>query len=53
MAVPQLPKLKSEDQEIAPLKKLCALVIGHKKSSPGAVNERGEHYQFVNGFLMH
>ena len=35
----RLSELESE-QEIAPLKKLCALVIGHKKSSPGAVNER-------------
>ena len=37
----RLSELESE-QEIAPLKKLCALVIGHKKSSPGAVNERAD-----------
>ncbi len=28
------------EQEIVQPKKLCALVIGHKKSSPGAVNEK-------------
>ena len=28
-----------DEQEAVPRKKLCALVIGHKKSSPGAVNE--------------
>ena len=33
----RLSELESE-QEIAPPKKLCALVIGHKKSSPGAIN---------------
>ncbi len=34
-----LSKLEGE-QEIEPPKKLCALVIGHKKSSSGAVNEK-------------
>ena len=28
-----------DEQEAVPRKKLCALVIGHKKSSPGAVNK--------------
>ena len=40
-----LSELESE-QEIAPLKKLCALVVGHKKSSPGAVNERSGLTEF-------
>ncbi|MEA1900046.1 MAG: N-acetylmuramoyl-L-alanine amidase [Thermodesulfobacteriota bacterium] len=34
----RLSELEGE-QEIGQPKKLCALVIGHKKSSPGAVNE--------------
>ncbi|MDL1987180.1 MAG: N-acetylmuramoyl-L-alanine amidase [Deltaproteobacteria bacterium] len=42
----QLSELESEDQETAPPKKLCALVIGHKKSSPGAVNERAGLSEF-------
>ena len=42
----QLSELESEDQEITPLKKLCALVIGHKKSFPGAVNERAGITEF-------
>jgi len=42
----QLSELESEDQKITPLKKLCALVIGHKKSSPGAVNERAGITEF-------
>ena len=41
----RLSELESE-QEIAPPKKLCALVIGHKKSSPGAVNERAGLSEF-------
>jgi len=41
----RLSELESE-QEIAPLKKRCALVIGHKKSSPGAVNERAGITEF-------
>ena len=46
MAATQLPELEMDDQEIAPPKKLCALVIGHKKSSPGAVNERAGLTEF-------
>ncbi len=45
MAAPQLSELESE-QEIGQPKKLCALVIGHKKSSPGAVNERAGLSEF-------
>lgn len=45
MAAPQLSELESE-QEIGQPKKLCALVIGHKKSSPGAVNERAGLAEF-------
>ncbi|MBW1833259.1 MAG: hypothetical protein JRG74_00035 [Deltaproteobacteria bacterium] len=41
----RLSELESE-QEIAPLKKLCALVIGHKKSSPGALNKRAGLSEF-------
>lgn len=35
----QLSEMESENEEISKRKKLCALVIGHKKSSPGAINE--------------
>jgi len=35
----QLSDLEREKQENLQTRKLCALVIGHKKSSPGAVNE--------------
>ena len=35
-----LHELEAESQEPAEPLKLCALVIGHKKSSPGAVNHR-------------
>ena len=35
-----LSELEKEEEEIAQPKKLCALVIGHKKDSPGAVNEK-------------
>ena len=35
-----------DEQEAVPPKKLCALVIGHKKSSPGAVNERAGLTEF-------
>jgi hypothetical protein len=41
----RLSELENE-QEAAPPKKLCALVIGHKKSSPGAVNERAGISEF-------
>ena len=41
----RLSELESE-QEIAPLKKLCALVIGHKKSSPGAINVNSNLTEF-------
>jgi len=41
----RLSELESE-QEAVPPKKLCALVIGHKKSSPGAVNERAGLSEF-------
>ena len=34
----QIAKPESEEIETGKPKKLCALVIGHKKSSPGAVN---------------
>jgi len=35
-----------DEQEAVLQKKLCALVIGHKKSSPGAVNERSGLTEF-------
>lgn len=35
----QVARLSGENDEVAPPEKLCALVIGHKKSSGGAVNE--------------
>jgi len=35
----QLSDLEREKQENLKTRKLCALVIGHKKSSPGAANE--------------
>ncbi|MBW2636490.1 MAG: N-acetylmuramoyl-L-alanine amidase, partial [Deltaproteobacteria bacterium] len=41
----RLSELESE-QDIGQPKKLCALVIGHKKSSPGAVNERAGITEF-------
>ena len=41
----RLSELESE-QEIGQPKKLCALVIGHKKSSPGAVNKRSGITEF-------
>lgn len=41
----RLSELEGE-QEIVQPKKLCALVIGHKKSSPGAVNERAGLSEF-------
>jgi N-acetylmuramoyl-L-alanine amidase len=34
----QLEKLETEASEGLAMRKICALVIGHKKSSPGAVN---------------
>ena len=41
-----LSQLEDEEQEIVQQKKLCALVIGHKKSSPGAGNERAGIREF-------
>ena len=35
-----LSELEKEEEEIVQPKKLCALVIGHKKSSPGASNNK-------------
>ena len=35
-----------DEQEAVPLKKLCALVIGHKKSSPGAINVNSNLTEF-------
>ena len=41
-----------DEQEAVPPKKLCALVIGHKKSSPGAVNENAGLTEFdFNDYL--
>jgi N-acetylmuramoyl-L-alanine amidase len=40
-----LSELKDEQEAVSP-KKLCALVVGHKKSSPGAVNERSGFTEF-------
>jgi len=34
-----LKNIQREQKETEPLQKLCGLVIGHKKRSPGAVNE--------------
>jgi N-acetylmuramoyl-L-alanine amidase len=41
-----LSELKGDEEEIVEPKKLCALVIGHKKSSPGAVNENSGLHEF-------
>ena len=41
-----LAELEDKEEEIAEPKKLCALVIGHKKSSPGAGNERAGIHEF-------
>ena len=41
-----LLQLENEEEEIVQPKKLCALVIGHKKSSPGAGNERAGIHEF-------
>jgi N-acetylmuramoyl-L-alanine amidase len=41
-----LSQLENEEEEIVQPKKLCALVIGHKKSSPGAGNERAKIHEF-------
>jgi N-acetylmuramoyl-L-alanine amidase len=41
-----LSELQNEEEEIVQPKKLCALVIGHKKSSPGAGNERTGIHEF-------
>lgn len=42
----QLSELYHEEGEIVQPKKLCALVIGHKKSSPGARNEAAGIHEF-------
>lgn len=41
-----LSPLENEEEEIVQSKKLCALVIGHKKSSPGARNESVGIHEF-------
>jgi N-acetylmuramoyl-L-alanine amidase len=41
-----LSELQDEEEEIVQPKKLCALVIGHKKNSPGAGNERTGIHEF-------
>jgi N-acetylmuramoyl-L-alanine amidase len=40
-----LSELEDEEEIVEP-KKLCALVIGHKKSSPGAGNDRAGIHEF-------
>jgi N-acetylmuramoyl-L-alanine amidase len=42
----RLSELQDGEEEIVQPKKLCALVIGHKKSSPGAGNERAGIREF-------
>jgi len=42
----QLSELQDEDPQEEPPKKLCALVIGHKKSSPGATNAKTDLSEF-------
>jgi len=42
----QLSELKSKEVETKDKKKLCALVIGHKKHSPGAKNIRANLSEF-------
>lgn len=42
----QLSEMESENEEISKMKKLCALVIGHKKNSPGAINENAGLNEF-------
>ena len=41
-----LSELEEKEEEIVEPKKLCALVIGHKKSSPGAGNDRAGIHEF-------
>jgi len=41
-----LSKLQDVEEEIAAPEKLCALVIGHKKDSPGAGNKRAGIHEF-------
>ncbi|MGD8989104.1 MAG: N-acetylmuramoyl-L-alanine amidase [Syntrophobacterales bacterium] len=41
-----LSELEDEEERIEQAKKLCALVIGHKKSSPGAGNDRAGIHEF-------
>ncbi|MGD8694880.1 MAG: N-acetylmuramoyl-L-alanine amidase [Syntrophobacterales bacterium] len=41
-----LAELEDREEEITEPKKLCALVIGHKKSSPGAGNDRAGIHEF-------
>ncbi len=49
-----LSELEDEQEAVLP-KKLCALVIGHKKSSPGAVNERAglSEFDFNEDLAIH
>ncbi len=42
----QIAKPESEEIETGKQKKLCALVIGHKKNSPGAVNINSDVTEF-------
>lgn len=42
----QLSEIESKAKEILGQKKLCALVIGHKKNSPGAVNSSSNLTEF-------
>jgi N-acetylmuramoyl-L-alanine amidase len=41
-----LTEISSKEPKAIDVKKLCALVIGHKKSSPGAVNARSNLSEF-------
>ena len=41
-----LAELEDKEEEIPEPKKLCALVIGHKKDSPGAGNKRAGIHEF-------
>jgi N-acetylmuramoyl-L-alanine amidase len=41
-----LAELEDREEEITEPKKLCALVIGHKKSSPGAGNAKAKIHEF-------
>lgn len=41
-----LPDIEAREKEPVGVRKLCALVIGHKKRSPGAVNESSNLTEF-------